>query len=62
MAIEVPQNTEIYKGRKKGKEKESVLISVEEKRLGRAQTLKKESEEELFNEMLTPTLPQYGSK
>ena len=36
-------------------EKESVLPSVGEERIGRAYTLKKESEEELFREMLIPT-------
>ena len=36
-------------------EKESVLLSVAEEQIGRAYTLKKESEEELFREMLIPT-------
>ena len=37
------------------KEKESVVLSVEEERIVKAYTLKNESEEELFGEMLTPT-------
>ena len=36
-------------------EKESALPSVEEERIGGAYTLRKESEEELFREMLIPT-------
>ena len=36
-------------------EKELVLLSVREKRIGEAQTLRNESEEESFREMLTPT-------
>ena len=36
-------------------EKESVLLSVEEGRIGGAQALTKKSEEQLSNEMLTPT-------
>ena len=35
--------------------KESVLPSVGEERIGGAYTLKKQSEEELFREMLIPT-------
>ena len=35
-------------------EKESVLLSVGEKRIEGAQTSTNESEEELFSEMLTP--------
>ena len=35
--------------------KKSVLISVEEKRFGKAQTLRKESEENFFGEVLTTT-------
>ena len=41
-------------GRKEG-EKESALPSVGEERIGGAYTLRNESEEELFSEMLTPT-------
>ena len=37
------------------REKESVLLSIEEKQIGGAYTLRNESEEELFSEMLTPT-------
>ena len=36
-------------------EKESVLPSVGEERIGGAYTLRNESEEELLREMLTPT-------
>ena len=36
-------------------EKEFVLPSIPEKQIGGAQTLRNESEEELFREMLTPT-------
>ena len=36
-------------------EKESVLPSVGEERIGGAYTLRHESEEELFREMLIPT-------
>ena len=36
-------------------EKESVLLSVGEEQIGRVYILKKESEEELFREMLIPT-------
>ena len=36
-------------------EKESVLPSVGEERIGGAYTLRKESEEELLGEMLIPT-------
>ena len=35
-------------------EKESVLPSIEEEQIGEAYTLKKESEEELLREVLTP--------
>ena len=38
-----------------GREKESVLPSVVEEQIAGAYTLRKESEEELFGEMLTPT-------
>ena len=37
------------------REKESVLPSVGEERIGGAYTLRNDSEEELFREMLTPT-------
>ena len=36
-------------------EKESVLPSVGEERIGEAYTLRKDSEEELLRDMLTPT-------
>ena len=36
-------------------EKKLVLPSVEERRIGEAYTLRNESEEELFGEMLNPT-------
>ena len=54
MAIEVPQNEEI--SGKEG-EKESVLPCVGEERIGGSvqYILRKDSEEELFREMLTLT-------
>ena len=36
-------------------EKESILLSIGEERIGGARTLNNESEEDLFSEMLTPT-------
>ena len=44
----------LEEGRMKG-EKESVLPSVREGRIGGAYTLRNDSEEELLREMLTPT-------
>ena len=35
-------------------EKQSVLPSIEEEQIGGAYTLRKDTEEELFREMLTP--------
>ena len=55
MAIEVSQNEEISGCGKNGGRKKSVLPSVGEERIGGAYTLRKESEEELLREMLTPT-------
>ena len=55
MAIEVPQNEEISRGGKMEGEKEPVLRSIEEERIGGAYTLRNDSEEELLREMLTPT-------
>ena len=55
MAIEVPQNEEISGGGKNGGRKESALPFVGEERIGGAYTLRKESQEELFREMLIPT-------
>ena len=37
------------------REKESVLLSVEEEQIGEVKTIRKESEEEFFSEILTPT-------
>ena len=56
MAIEVPRMKRFLKeGRIEG-EKESVLPSVGEEQIGgRAYTLKNDTEEDLFREMLTPT-------
>ena len=50
----------LEEGRIEG-EKESVLPSVGEERIGGAYTLRKESKEELFREMLIPTKLEYGS-
>ena len=47
-------NRFLEEGRTEG-EKASVLPSVGEERIGGAYTLRKESEEEWFREMLTPT-------
>ena len=55
MAIEIPQNEEISGGGRMEGEKESVLPSVGEERIGGAYTLRNDSEEELLREMLTPT-------
>ena len=44
----------LEEGRIEG-EKESVLPSVGEERIGRAYTLRNDTEEELLREMLTPT-------
>ena len=56
MAIEVPQNEEVSGGGKTEGEKELVLPSVGEERIGGgAYTLRNQSEEELFREMLIPT-------
>ena len=59
MAIEVLQNEKIFGGKNFwGREKESVLPSVGEElppRIGGAHTLRNESKEELFSEMLTAT-------
>ena len=44
----------LLEGRVDG-EKESVLLSVGEERIGGAQTLLNENEEELFRKMLTTT-------
>ena len=56
MAIEVPPERIDFwrKGRMEG-EKEAVLPSDREERVGGSYTLRKESEEELFREMLTFT-------
>ena len=53
MAIEVPQNEEISGGIEG--EKELVLPSVGEEQIGGAYTLRNDTEEDLFREMLTPT-------
>ena len=55
MAIEVPRMKGFLEEGRIQVEKEPVLLSVGEERIGRAQTLRNESEEELFREMLTPT-------
>ena len=55
MAIEVPRMKRFLGERRMEEEKELVLLSVGEERIGGAYTLRNESEEELFREMLTPT-------
>ena len=55
MKIEVPKMKRFpEKGRMEG-EKESVLLSAGEERIGEPCTLRNESKKELFREMLTPT-------
>ena len=55
MAIEVPRMKRfLEEGRMEG-EKKSVLPSVGEERIGGAYTLRNDTEEELFREMLIPT-------
>ena len=55
MAIEVPRmKTFLEEGRMEG-EKESVLPSVGEERIGGAYTLRNDTKEKLLREMLTPT-------
>ena len=55
MVIEVPQNEEIFGGGKNGGRK-GVDFAIRWRRANRgAYTLRKESEEELLREMLTPT-------
>ena len=55
MAIEVPKNEEISGGGKTEGEKEPVLPSIGEERIGGAYTLRNDTEEKLFREMLTST-------
>ena len=55
MAIEVSQNEEVSGGGKNGGRKGIVLLSIGEERKGGAYTLRNESEEKSFREMLTPT-------
>ena len=54
MANEVPRMNRFMKEGMEA-EKESVLLSVGKKRIGGAQTLQNESDEELFRELLTLT-------
>ena len=54
MATETSQNEETC-GQGKNGEEESVLLFVEQEQVKISQTLRKQSEEELFIEMLTPT-------
>ena len=54
MTIEVPQNDDISEGRMEG-EKESVLPSIGEERIGGAYKLRNDTEEELLREMFDPT-------
>ena len=61
MAVEVPKMNRFLQEEKMERKKESVLLSVEEERIGGAQTLRKESEEELFSEMLIPTYSEKRS-
>ena len=55
MAIEVPRTKRFLEEARMDGEKESVLPSVGEERIGGTYTLSKDSEEELLREMLTPT-------
>ena len=54
MAVEIPKMRTFLEGKKEG-EKELVLPSVGKEQIGGAYTLRKESKEELFREMLTST-------
>ena len=55
MAIEVPQNEEIYGGRKNGGKK-GIGSAIRRRGANRGTyTLRNDSEEELLREMLTPT-------
>ena len=55
MAIEVPRMKRFLEEEKIEGEKESVLLSVGEERIGGAYTLRNDTKEELLREMLTPT-------
>ena len=55
MVVEVPRMKIFLEEGRMEREKESVLLSVGEKRIGGALTLRNESEEEMFSEMITPT-------
>ena len=56
MAIEVPQNEEIYgEGKNGGRKGIGTTIRRREANRGGAYILRKESKEELLREMLTPT-------
>ena len=52
MAIEIAHHKEVYEGRKDGGEEEVGSVHVEEEPIGATQTLRKESDEELFSEMM----------
>ena len=59
MAVKDPRIKRFLEERTEG-EKESILLYIEEQ-IGGVQTLRNESEEELFREMLTPTKSEKGS-
>ena len=55
MAVEVPQNKRFLEEEIMEEKRSRGLPFVGEERIGRAYTLRNESEEELLREMLTPT-------
>ena len=55
MAVKVPQGEDISGGEKIEGEQQLLLLSVGKERIGGAYTLRNESKEELFREMLIPT-------
>ena len=55
MSIEVPTMKRFLEEGKMDSENESVLPSVGEERIGGAYTLRNDTEEKLFREMLIPT-------
>ena len=55
MTVEVPQNEEFLKAVATEREKESILHSAKEERVGRAQVFMKQKGEKFFREVLTLT-------
>ena len=55
MAIQAPRMKKFLEEERMEEEEESVLPSVGKKQIGRAYTLRNDTEEELSREILTPT-------